>query len=289
VIVSGQNTTSVTVNAGIYSGSICVTADNLCASSNPVCLPVTINPDPATPAAVSGPDSLCPNTQSVVYYTNGAAYATSYFWSVPAGVSIVAGQGTNTLTVDFGSNAGLFSVIASNNCGQSTPSVKNTYLYAVPAIPVITLVGSDLVSSPAYAYQWYLNGVMIQGATSQTLTPTTNGYYSVTVFNLSGCVSSSVSYTYNLSSINENNDENLIKIYPNPAHDQFVIEAEFMGSEKISVVLLNTLGEVVMMIDEGFKGMTYHKTVNIEHLPYGVYYLRIINGDKAIVSKIIRN
>ena len=51
---------------------------------------------------------------------------TSYVWTVPAGATITAGQGTATITVTWGANSGTISLITSNNCGTSAATLNIT-------------------------------------------------------------------------------------------------------------------------------------------------------------------
>ena len=62
----------------------------------------------------------------------------------------------------------------------------------------------------------------------------------------------------------------IIKIYPNPVSDILNIESK-ERVEKIEII--NTMGMVVKTIDDP------HRTVNLELLPFGVYYLKIYNTD----------
>ncbi|MEZ5172135.1 MAG: hypothetical protein R2850_01140 [Bacteroidia bacterium] len=44
-----------------------------------------------------------------------------------------------------------------------------------------------LISTPASAYQWYVNGNLIEGATEQLHVPQVNGNYNVRIYNEFGC------------------------------------------------------------------------------------------------------
>jgi len=87
-----------------------------------------------TIGTITGTSTLCVNTSSVVYSIPAFAGATGYTWSVPAGVNIVSGNNTNSITVDFTASAqsGNITVFATNGAcysATSTPfavTVNNT-------------------------------------------------------------------------------------------------------------------------------------------------------------------
>ncbi len=83
--------------------------------------------------AVTGDNKVYQNETSKTYSVNAIAGA-SYNWTVPSGASITSGQGTNTITVNWGTTGGDISATATvSGC------TANTYKLAVttePAIPV---------------------------------------------------------------------------------------------------------------------------------------------------------
>jgi len=114
-IISGQGTTSVTleVSSSFSSGNISVIANNACSSS--VAKTLALSNTPLTPTSISGSTTPC----GIVTYTCATvAQAVSYTWTVPLGMEITAGQGTKTITVNViaSSVTGNISVRASNNC-----------------------------------------------------------------------------------------------------------------------------------------------------------------------------
>ena len=65
---------------------------------------VTVNSLPTTPGSITGSTAISKfvaTTTEFTYSIAAVANATSYLWTVPQGVNIVSGQGTNTLTVNF--------------------------------------------------------------------------------------------------------------------------------------------------------------------------------------------
>ncbi len=124
-ISSGYGTNSVNITFASSSGTVCVTADNSCGSSEPQCMPVTVfgSLSGVLPGAITGSSAVCSGGTDISYSISEMPDATSYSWTVPAEASIVSGSGTNSILVDFGTSSGNVSVIASNSCGSSDSRV----------------------------------------------------------------------------------------------------------------------------------------------------------------------
>lgn len=142
-ILSGQGTNSVTLefDSTTNSGySVYVFATNECGSSldssrswtrYSISYPV-----------ISGPARVCDKLSGVGYSSQVIAGANTYDWTVPAGATLVSGQGTNSIIVDFGTlyTGGDITVTASNIC-FTTPVKKLTTVIDVPGVPS-SLTGS---------------------------------------------------------------------------------------------------------------------------------------------------
>ena len=116
-ITSGQGTRSITATAGNTSGSVSVTASYCSRTSAAQALGVTVGSAPTQPSAITASHSpVCANQTGITYsVTNEAGVA--YAWTVPAGWTITAGQGSNGITVTAGTTGGTVSVTPSNTCG----------------------------------------------------------------------------------------------------------------------------------------------------------------------------
>ena len=86
--------------------------------------------------------------------------------------------------------------------------------------------------------------------------------------------------------VNENNDEaNNISIFPNPTSGILNIDLEILHEGKATIQILNTLGEVLNTEVISLQ----NPTLNIEHLPIGIYFLKITgNNNTNITKKIIK-
>jgi hypothetical protein len=75
--------------------------------------------------SITGLTSIIPN-QNNVTYTVPLIGGASYNWTVPAGAVITSGQGTNSITVQFGTTGGDISLVASNQYGSNSLNLSVT-------------------------------------------------------------------------------------------------------------------------------------------------------------------
>ena len=126
-IVSGQGTRTITlsISSSFTTGALTVVASNQCGNS-PIRM-LTLSSTPLTPTTITGSITPC-GTETYTCAT--VAQAISYTWTVPVGMEIVSGQGTNSITVNVNTSAvtGSVTVRASNNCktGNAKSLVVNS-------------------------------------------------------------------------------------------------------------------------------------------------------------------
>jgi hypothetical protein len=136
--IATNNGNSIVLNipSTFTTGTVSVRAYNSCGGSS--LRSVSLTRLPSTPASIVGTSSLCANLVGAAYSTTAVAGVTQS-WSVPAGVTITGGQGTNSITCNWGSQSGSVSVRNVNACGQSSATSKS-----VTVITCIENGGSDL-------------------------------------------------------------------------------------------------------------------------------------------------
>lgn len=181
-------------SAGTYQIKLRV-KDECCGWSIPVYDQVVVNTVPSPAGAVSGDMAACQNETGVTYSITPVPTATNYTWSVPSGATITNGQGTTSITVDFGLNSGNVSVLPSNVCGNASSPTSITV--AVNSPPSVTINGGN-----PYSYVLPCSG-------SQTLTASATGgtggtgvfdyLWSTAATSTSITVNSSATYTVSIT------------------------------------------------------------------------------------------
>ncbi|MCF8230531.1 MAG: hypothetical protein K9G58_05640 [Bacteroidales bacterium] len=79
---------------------------------------------PAQPGEISGNGNPEPNSTGEVYSIDSVPYATYYHWTVPPNATLVSGQGTKSITINWVENGGYITVVAKNSCGTSPEQLK---------------------------------------------------------------------------------------------------------------------------------------------------------------------
>jgi gliding motility-associated-like protein len=179
---TGATTQSITVNA---SGTYSVTVSSTGCTATSANTTVTVNPLPSTPVvAASGPTTFCSGNN----ITLTSSSATGNTWSTGATTQSITVSAAGTYTV---------SVTDGNGCTSSTASTTIT-VNPLPSAPTISASGPTtfctggsvtLTSSSASGNTWST------GATTQSITVSTSGTYSVNFVDGNGCTSASASTT----------------------------------------------------------------------------------------------
>lgn len=211
LFVSGQGTTNVTVTypANLVGGAVKVEARNCRGISALRVVTLTMLPKPASPGVVSGETKVCPGIYT--YSFPAVNNATSYIWTAPANATILSGQGTTSVSVQFTAayTTGVLKVAATNCKGTSADRSVTISAYTALATPsVITgqstavctnttgLVYSIGAVAGATGYSWTVTGGTITaGLNTTSITvdfPSTFTTASVSVKATNACVQSAV-------------------------------------------------------------------------------------------------
>ena len=294
-VISGQGTNNVTVNfdAGYNSvGNICVSATSTCGVTSALKCKTIVPGTPARPASLSGiMNGLC-NALGVNYSTPSVPGITSYNWTVPSGATIVSGNGTNSINVDFSSfTTGQVCVSSTNLCGTSAS--RCIPVKGAPNTPVsITANPSSWCANDAgitftadvsnvtggYTLSWafpptttYVSG----GGNTTSLTldwGASNGVVMVTASNACGAGTRTYNAVINCRESSMNADK--LQVYPNPTAGMLnVTYTSEKGTTQMS--LLDLSGRVIM--SQSFNTVAGENTqqLDLSRIAKGAYMLNV--------------
>ena len=145
-----------------------------------------------------------------------------------------------------------------------------------------------------YAYQWYLGGSPISGATNFTYFPVATGNYSCEITNEFNCSRTTATVTVinvcreGLSAEPVENNTTLA-VYPNPADNLFNVEMELDElNTDATVTVFNILGEVVYNAQVALFNGTLNTTVDASSFTSGAYIVSVsVNGKMYTTNLMI--
>ncbi len=160
--------------------------------------------------------------------------------------------------------------------GCSDTAIANTSVHSLP-VAIITQNGSVLTANDAVVYQWYLDGIPINGTTGKVYTASQNGSYTVKITDSNDCFDISDAVEVIIGGIVESTRENLLHLYPNPADDIIRIQAssDLKGAE---IQMFDFMGRAVKIFGEINRTAPNSIVIDLQDLPAGVYFMQLKNG-----------
>jgi hypothetical protein len=234
-------------------------------------------------------DSICMNSR--IHYFAGPEHK-SYKWSVVNG-KIAGDSLARNVTIDWGKTTGhgTLTLSVEDYSGCSGTATRNVTIRngLAPDPSTIWLFGYNMLvcsDSTVYSYHWYLDNMLIQGATNRYFLADTSNRknYSVQTC-MDNCCNMSAPYCFHKpAAIGDLTNGNIL-VFPNPA------------SGKIQVRITGTNGHegrlgIYSQYGLHIKEMAVPNNdlqIDVSFLPRGVYYLRYHNGSEGVyTSKIVK-
>lgn len=166
---NGETTPSIIVSPTVSTEYSVTVTDSDSGLSSVDTIGVTVIDIPVGIPSIQGEASICTNSSSS-FTIDPVSGATSYQWSLPTGATILSGQGTTSITVDWaGSSPGLITVVAVNTCGMSPATELPIEVESIPPPPLAingnqnpcALINSAYsvdVSGTPLQYNWVVSG-----------------------------------------------------------------------------------------------------------------------------------
>jgi PKD repeat protein len=118
------------------------------------------------------------------------------------------------------------------------------------------------------------------------------GQVSISVFASNECGDGPVSDNFDVSvmntfSINENELDVAVSVYPNPNNGSFTIKLSSSANENVKMQIRSILGEVVFTDEELNVNGELVKEIDLSNYAEGIYFLVLENNNKVLTEKIV--
>ena len=243
----------------------------------------------SVPVAIfTAPNHICPGT--CTDFMNQSVNATSFQWTF-AGAN--PGTSTDVSPTNICYNTpGVYSVtlIATNANGSDTLTLNNFItVYPYPPPQGIAQSGDTLFANTgAVTYQWYLNGVIILGATDYFYVAQQSGNYNVVATDNNDCEVEAAIFDVVASTGSEVSGFEF-EVYPNPVSDELFIEFNKAGSglkpgTAVEVCVYGVIGEKILSL----LNTEVPNKMDVSGLSAGVYDLEMRAGEKIFRTKFVK-
>ncbi len=234
--------------------------------------------------AYTADQNLCPGT--CTNFTNLTINAVSYRWNFP-GATPDTSTATNPTNICY-ANSGSYDVqlIATNANGSDTLLLSNYItVYPAPAPQGISQSGDTLFANAgANSYQWYFNTTLISGATNYFYVAPSSGDYNVVCTDANGCEVEAAIFSvvaYAQSAVGNGQ----FAIYPNPVVGKFtILNLQFPMGASVEITIYNLLG---VAVQSEIKNPKSEMSVDVSFLEKGIYFLKVNDGEREQVNKLV--
>jgi hypothetical protein len=252
---------------------------------------VIITPAPVTDMAVTAPSVACANSDVKITIPDtekGYSYSVIAAGQVLLNVEgtgkaldlIVPNEkltpGRNTLQVEAQSHA-------CSNVKISGLAVVN--VEELPQVAIEVIDENTLGSNYSTGNVWYLNGKLIPDYSGQFLDVKESGVYKLQV-NVGSCVTlTEREFVYSVV------EDGSVSVYPNPVKGGEILTVRSKNPDLKRVSIANSVGVevgvVILETAESGEPGTYVGKFDIKQFPSGLYLIKVKDGDKFRVIKII--
>jgi phosphohistidine swiveling domain-containing protein len=262
-----------------------ISATNFCPSDAQQ-FTLTVLPNTTATVAIAASSAVVCEGDSITFTADivNAGTAPQVQWLVN---NVVVQEGAATFAGNGFANGDVVQCVVTGNNPCALPSVvtSNTVAVTVNANPGVSLVFASVFGGTLFAtsglagYAWFLDGVLIDGATSDSYIPTANGVYTVVGTNAAGCTGEASVQVITLGV--PTLDAMDVSVFPNPSNGQFTITAAERGNRHIQ--LFDASGQLV---HEQFSTVRV-TTVAVAGLSTGVYLLRVSMDGRSGTQRLV--
>lgn len=194
----------------------------------------------------------------------------------------------NCTVTNISNNAPTTFTLGTNIVTWTVTDVGGNLAYDIQTVtinapPTISIIQNNLNLSCSLAglnYEWYLDGILLNNATEQTITASANGTYTVKIIDVNSCTTTSAAVTVTTLGIKNDLVKNTLFAYPNPVKDKLFV---IINSNSNILEISNVLGKIIdkQIVQDNQTELS----IDVTSLSSGVYFIK--NGTE--IAKFIKD
>jgi hypothetical protein len=171
---------------------------------------------------------------------------------------------------------------------SSTSSTLNLTI-SNPLPPVITYLDGTMKIAGTGTIQWYVNGALIPGATTNTYAPIQSGLYSVFLKDVNGCSATSDLLTITILAAEKENPFSTYIAFPNPAFDLLNVGLPQAVAGTYTIEIIDIHGRIFLTEKVNLEPGANQLKIDISKIPVGTYVVRLPEMLNQPSMKFIKN
>lgn len=216
---------------------------------------------------------------------SAVASDTIYWYDAPTGGNLLFVG--NTFSIPFLSVTTTYYAQTGNVCPTQT---RTPVVAAIAPLPIVDL-GPDVIANDSTTldagagfvlYAWGPNA-----QTTQTITVTNSGVYSVTVQDANGCFNSDTINVTIFVGIDGISALDHFRIFPNPAHNKVSVELASAKSTDITIKLMDAQGRILMTDLIKNVSSTQQLSYDLSDFAKGVYFFRLSSESGISMHRLV--
>jgi hypothetical protein len=176
---------------------------------------------------------------------------------------------------------GTYKVVVTNAAGCSVGSEAfEVTEHALPEVPLITVIGNDLVATGEGTFSWWFNGEPLDNGGGSTVASAPYGEYTVVLTDANGCSSTSAPYHHLGTAVGDVGPE-MVGVFPNPNNGAFLIRTDDA-----------LVGAVFELLDAAGRVVVSGSIIATEqpigsHVAPGVMFLRVVKNGRVASARVM--
>ena len=276
---TAATTESITVTtSGSYT--VTVTDANQCSATSTA---TTVNVSASPTPTVNASATVACSGETV---TLTASPADSYLWSNDATTQAIQVTATGNFSVTTTNTD------ACDGVGASAP-ITVTFTTTPTAAGSFSTSGNVVTftnsSTGATSYSWDFGDFTNSSASAPVHAFAANGSYTVVLTAINGNCTDTESFTVAITvSLEELAGVENIKVYPNPATENFVVAFDNQNNQAVTIEMIDQMGRIIQSntIDQSGVQVSEFNTMNVSN---GMYSIRISSNGNALTKRMVVN